>query len=118
MKFINLSHKPLRLGKAKEGLMKLITLPDHCPGRGVLPVGIVAVYDRKNHEISSDYLGPDVGCGMTLARFKNQPLEYLEEQRSNFNNLKKYLHLRVINTENEIKDNCDEVMNCTWKKLI
>ena len=79
MEFINLSHKPLKIGGIKKGLSKLITLPDYCPSRGLLPVGIVAIYDRENHEISSDYLGPDVGCGMTLARFKNQPLEDIED---------------------------------------
>lgn len=78
MEFINLSHKPLKLGNAKKGLSKLITLPDYCPGRGCLPVGIIVVYDKKDHKISSDYLGPDIGCGMTLAKFRT-PIKHLED---------------------------------------
>tara|TARA_Y100000310_G_scaffold213497_1_gene214435 strand:- start:16 stop:528 length:513 start_codon:yes stop_codon:yes gene_type:complete len=78
MEFINLSDKPLIFKGSKKGLKKMVVLPDYCPGRGVIPVGLVAVYDRKNHVISSDYLGPDVSCGMTLARFKpREDLEYL-----------------------------------------
>jgi len=37
-----------------------------------LPKGSVAVFDKKRHVVSPNYLGPDVGCGMLLARFKQR----------------------------------------------
>ncbi|MBU4086481.1 MAG: RtcB family protein [Nanoarchaeota archaeon] len=77
MEFMNLSDKPLRFGGSKEGLLKMIVLPDYSPGREGLPVGVVGVYDRMSHEVQADYLGPDIGCGMTLAKFE-RPLEGLE----------------------------------------
>ncbi len=79
MEFINLSEKPLKLAGKKEGLLKLVVLPDYCPGRGLLPTGIVAVYDRETHEISEEYLGQDAGCGMTLARFETPLRTDLEQ---------------------------------------
>lgn len=77
MEFTNLSDSNLRFAGNREGLLKLIVLPDYCPGKGDLPVGIVAVYNKGNHEVHSTYLGPDVGCGMVLARFE-EPLEDLK----------------------------------------
>jgi tRNA-splicing ligase RtcB len=79
MEFTNLSNKPLIFRGDKTNLERMITLPDYCPGKGILPVGLTAVYKKQGHEITSDYLGPDVGCGMTLAKFKNFSSEYIED---------------------------------------
>jgi len=70
-KFINLSDKPLNANINKKGLKRLILLPDHSPGRGKLPVGSVAVYSKEEHIPTSEYLGPDIGCGILLAKFKH-----------------------------------------------
>lgn len=78
MEFVNLSDKALKFSGSKKGLKKMILLPDYCPGAGGLPVGVVAVYDRKGHNLHTDYLGPDVGCGMTFAKFRDAPENGLE----------------------------------------
>ena len=72
MEFINISDTNLNANIDKQGLKKLIILPDHSPGRGKLPVGSVAVYSKKEHTPYSELLGPDIGCGMLLAKFKSK----------------------------------------------
>lgn len=79
MEFINLTCNYLKLkkGYSLKGLKKLVLLPDYAPAGGILPVGSVAVFDKKEHKVSSDFLGPDIGCGMMLAKFV-KPLQDLE----------------------------------------
>ena len=93
MDFLNLSDKPLVLKNQLPGLERFILLPDHCPGKGLLPEGSVAVFDRSGHTASSEYLGPDVGCGMTLARFEG-PIDDIEHV-----NYKIWEGLRAVKTE-------------------
>lgn len=82
MEFVNLSDKNLVLENRLEGLKKLVLLPDYCPGKGLLPVGSVAVFDSFNHEFKAGYLGPDIGCGMTLATFGKtlEDMEYVSHK--------------------------------------
>lgn len=65
----SLRYSVLSSKQERQGLQKLVVLPDYSPSRGMLPVGTVAVYDRSQHQVSAEYLGPDIGCGMTLATF-------------------------------------------------
>src|SRR3989338_3407417 len=69
MEYINKSTKSLNANLDKKGLKKLIILPDYSPGKGRLPNGSVAIYSANEHSISGEFLGPDIGCGMLLARF-------------------------------------------------
>jgi RNA-splicing ligase RtcB len=71
-KVINLTGETPRINFDIRGMEKLVLLPDISPSRGKLPVGSVAVYP-SDHLVSSEYLGSDVGCGMTLAKFKRKP---------------------------------------------
>jgi release factor H-coupled RctB family protein len=48
------------------GLKKIILLPDFYPGRSKLPVGTVALFNKNEHKIDADYIGRDIGCGMSL----------------------------------------------------
>lgn len=74
METINLSGEPLILPDLdKKGLEKLVILPDYSPGKGKLPVGVVAIYSKSEHIPSSEFIGPDIGCGMALARFDEPP---------------------------------------------
>jgi hypothetical protein len=78
-KFINLSGNYVNLPfnpKKLKGLVKLAVLPDYSPNKG-LPTGSVAVFDEKEHEINSSYVGPDVGCGMFFGKF-SYPLVDME----------------------------------------
>lgn len=79
MELVNLTHNYLKLkkGYSLKGLKKLILLPDYSPAGGILPVGSVAVFNKKEHKITSDFLGPDIGCGMLLAKF-SKPLKDIE----------------------------------------
>ncbi len=61
----------------RHGLRRVVVLPDYSPGKGKLPVGTVAVYEKSGHEFDPEFLGPDIGCGMLLASF-DKPLEDLE----------------------------------------
>jgi len=78
MELINISNKNLQAPHLeKEGLEKLIILPDYCPGKGRLPVGSIAIYDSSRHILNVAYLGPDIGCGFRLAKFID-PLDDVE----------------------------------------
>lgn len=68
---INTSGLPLKINFDIRGMERLIFLPDYSPGKGLLPTGSVAVFNSEGHEISGEYLGPDIGCGMLLAKFRN-----------------------------------------------
>lgn len=48
------------------GLKKMILLPDFNPGRSLLPVGTVSLFDSDVHEMGANFLGRDIGCGMSL----------------------------------------------------
>lgn len=74
---INISGQPLKIDFDIRGMKKLIFLPDYSPSRGKLPVGTVAVFDKEKHIPSAEYLGPDIGCGMLLAKF-TKPIKDLE----------------------------------------
>lgn len=76
-KIVNISDKPTKVDFDTRGAEKLIFLPDYSPGKGKLPVGTVAVYNSKGHVIHPDYIGPDIGCGMLLAKFKS-PIDDLK----------------------------------------
>lgn len=74
----NLSGNGLNLDRLSlKEAKRLIFLPDYSPCKGRLPVGAVAVFDSRTHIPSVEYIGPDIGCGMLLARFKEQPLDNL-----------------------------------------
>lgn len=75
---VNISDSPTRINFDLAGMTKLIILPDYSPGRGNLPVGTVAVFDRREHLPSGEYIGPDMGCGMLLAKFRIKPLKNIE----------------------------------------
>lgn len=78
MELVNLAGRPL-IGKLdKKGLKKLVLLPDYSPSKGKLPIGSVAVYSLREHAPSPAFLGPDIGCGMLLARFEDFMKDDLE----------------------------------------
>tara|TARA_Y100000310_G_scaffold162223_1_gene162184 strand:+ start:4403 stop:5323 length:921 start_codon:yes stop_codon:yes gene_type:complete len=72
---MNLSDARINGNLDKKGLKKLIVLPDYCPGRDKLPTGSVAVYSKDEHTPSSKFIGPDIGCGMTLAQFDRDVID-------------------------------------------
>lgn len=92
MKLINLSDSGIKANLCKKDLKELIILPDYSPSKGRLPVGAVAVYE-KHHVPSSEFLGPDIGCGMALFKF-NQPIKDIE-----YITYKLVAELRVVETE-------------------
>ena len=61
---LNLSFDPKKL----DGLVKLVIFPDYSPNKG-LPTGSLAIFDENKHKINSEYVGPDIGCGMVLGKF-------------------------------------------------
>jgi len=67
---INISDSTFRLHNYPTGLKKVVVLPDYSAGQG-LGVGTVAVFDRNLHNLDLSYLGPDIGCGMALAKVVN-----------------------------------------------
>ena len=77
----------------KKGLKELIMLPDYSPGRGKLPTGSVAIYSSSKHTPNAQMLGPDIGCGMLLAKFK-KPIKDLE-----YSNYKIASELRASGSE-------------------
>tara|TARA_Y100000310_G_scaffold249098_1_gene255115 strand:- start:3354 stop:4718 length:1365 start_codon:yes stop_codon:yes gene_type:complete len=46
------------------------------------------------------------------------PLEYLQNQRKSYHNLRKYLSLDVISTEGGLEVNSQQILNQTWRKLV
>lgn len=75
---VNLSGKQLGPLLNRSGMQKLVILPNYFSEDEHLPSGIVEVYDRVGHEIELEYLGPNPGCGISLAKFRLPPknLEY------------------------------------------
>jgi len=74
MELVNVSNRALQAPNLdKKGLTKLVVLPDYSPGKGILPTGTVAVYDQGIHTPDYRMLGPDIGCGMALAKFSGEP---------------------------------------------
>lgn len=67
--------------KKLRGLLRLIIFPDYAPNKG-LPTGSVAVFRADGHEINPAYIGPDIGCGMTLVRVR-KPIQNLQEIMNN-----------------------------------
>lgn len=50
----------------KFGLQKIILLPDFSPGRSYLPVGTVSLFSHESHTLTPNFLGRDIGCGISL----------------------------------------------------
>jgi|TARA_Y100000310_G_scaffold63184_1_gene58453 RNA-splicing ligase RtcB len=75
---INLSENPTILNFNTKGLEKIVFLPDYSLGNGALPTGTVSVYNSNEHIVNGNYIGPDIGCGMKLCKFKNPLKDNLE----------------------------------------
>jgi len=69
MEFKNLSGKNFEYNLDKNGLNRVVIMPDYAPGK-YLPVGTALFYEKDGHKIKKEYLGTDVGCGMVLSKFE------------------------------------------------
>ena len=67
MEFKNLSGKNFEYNLDKNGLNRVVIMPDYAPGK-YLPVGTALFYEKDGHKIKKEYLGTDVGCGMALSK--------------------------------------------------
>ncbi|MFX0210763.1 MAG: RtcB family protein [Candidatus Hodarchaeota archaeon] len=59
----------------KYGLQKIILLPDFSPGRSYLPVGTVSLFNHESHTMTPNFLGRDIGCGISLFKTDVQSRE-------------------------------------------
>ncbi|MFX0152048.1 MAG: RtcB family protein [Candidatus Hodarchaeota archaeon] len=94
----------------KFGLQKIILLPDFYPGRSYLPVGTVSLFNHESHTMTPNFLGRDIGCGMSL--FKTDVLSQEFDLQQLVDHLDRLL-IKDRNIEftigNHFVDFCDDV---------